>query len=152
VLPEAQQVGPFQSWPPHWPHLVAQLVPGAEVVGFAEVVVVVRVEVLMVVEVEAWLVLDEDDPLPSPGAGALKVEPMGPNLMLEKATFELGDAASIWDGTPEVVEHEPRAAPREPALSAGKVESSQSMLDECWRGGFVFCQRVNGPHGTNLGD
>jgi hypothetical protein len=64
--------------------LAAQLVPGAEVVGF-EAVVVVRVEVVMVVddlvEVETPLVLDEEPPPPPPGA--LNVEPMGPNFMLE---------------------------------------------------------------------
>lgn len=133
MLPEAQQVAPVQPCPPHWAHLAAQLVPGDEVVGLAAVEVV-RVEVLMVVddlvEVETWLVLDEE--LPPPPAGALKVEPIGPNFMLLYATLELGTDASISAGTPEVVGQEPRAAPGEPALSTGKVESSQSMLTACW--------------------
>lgn len=38
----------------------------------------------------------------------LKVEPMGPNLMLEKMTLELGALASTSAGTPEVVGHSPR--------------------------------------------
>lgn len=89
MLPEAQQVEPVQPWPPHWAYLATQLVPGAEEVGLEDVVVEVRVEVVTVldlVEVETLLVLDEtedEEPgLPLLG-GALKVEPMGPNLMLE---------------------------------------------------------------------
>lgn len=87
-------MAPDQPWPPHWAHLAAQLVPGADVVGLADVVVVVEVltDVVMVLdlveeEVEALLVLDEaaedEEPGLPPLGGALKVEPMGPNLMLE---------------------------------------------------------------------
>lgn len=88
MLPEAQQVEPVQPVPPHWAYLAWQLVPGAEVVGLEDVVVEVLVEVVMVldlVEVETLLVLDEtEDEEPGlPPAGALKVEPMGPNLILE---------------------------------------------------------------------
>lgn len=89
MLPEAQQVEPVQPVPPHWAYLATQLAPGAELVGAEAEVVETLVEVVMVldlVEVEALLVLDEaadeEPPLPPP-AGALKVEPMGPNLMLE---------------------------------------------------------------------
>lgn len=51
--------------------------------------------------------------------------------------MELGADFSISAGTPEVVGQEPRAAPGEPALSTGKVESSQSMFTACFRG---ICQ------------
>jgi hypothetical protein len=47
----------------------------------------------------------------------LPVLPMGPNLMLEKITLELGDCASTVAGTPELVEQVPRAAPGVEAVS-----------------------------------
>lgn len=40
-----------------------------------------------------------------------KVLPMGPNLMLEKTTCELGTSASTSAGTPESVEQDPRSVP-----------------------------------------
>lgn len=41
----------------------------------------------------------------------LKVEPMSPNLILEKTTWAFGDWFSTSAGTPDVVAQEPRAAP-----------------------------------------
>jgi len=59
----------------------------------------------------------------------LYVEPMVPNLILEKTTWEFGALASTSLGTPEVVAQAPRAIPGWlGSASVGKVESSQSML------------------------
>lgn len=44
-------------------------------------------------------------------AAWLKVDPIGPNLMLEKTTLELGLFFSRSPGTPEVVGQVPRATP-----------------------------------------
>lgn len=52
----------------------------------------------------------------APVPALVKVEPMGPNLMLEKMTLELGTWASMSAGTPESVPQEPRAAPGPVAL------------------------------------
>jgi len=55
------------------------------------------------------------------------VDPIGPNLMFEYVTDELGDAASTSLGTPEVMGHVPRAIPGiVGSTSAGSLESSQS--------------------------
>ena len=59
----------------------------------------------------------------------LNVEPMVPNLMLEKVTEELGKLVSMSEGLPEVMEQVPRAIPGfAVGESVGKGASSQSML------------------------
>merc|ERR1712187_6823 len=62
-----------------------------------------------------------------PGLGPGTVEPIGPNLMSEKMTCAFACLASTSAGTPEEVEHEPRAAPGS-LESTGYVESNHNML------------------------
>jgi hypothetical protein len=60
-----------------------------------------------------------------------KVVPMSPKRMLEYVTDAFGYWASTSEGLPEVTGHGPRETPgAEGSLSAGKVESSQSICDE----------------------
>lgn len=76
--PEAQVVPPSQLLPPHWPQTgTVEGLGWVEVVVVVVVLMLVLVLVVLVVRVVAELV-EEDET----GGLVLKVEPMGPNLML----------------------------------------------------------------------
>ena len=110
--PATQAVGPVHPWPPHCPYFGASGPVGGGVTGvvvgglMAEVVEVGLTEVTMVVG------LTEDaGGFGGTTAPELKVEPIGPNLMLEKVTEELGWSRSTFSGFPTSALHGPRTDP-----------------------------------------
>lgn len=62
-------------------------------------------------ELEDEVVTEVDEEEAEEELSELNVDPMGPNLMPEKVTFELGAEDSRVAGIPEVLEHDPRLAP-----------------------------------------
>jgi len=71
----------------------------------------------VVVVLDPVVVVDDKVPLPSPALPELNVDPIGPNLIFEKTTFEFGTFASTSDGAPDEVAHDPRAAPGADAVA-----------------------------------
>lgn len=122
VVPETQTVAPVHPIPPHWPYLETPTLEEVVVAELVEVLLVTRVDVTLVEEEE-----EEDVPVVP-----VKVELMGPHLMLEKVTEAFGESASTTTGFPESAEQVPRVTPGVLADFVGGYGASSQSMSAVW--------------------